>query len=218
MVGRGWVANPWAFAMADDVLYPNENDDWNEARPKNRLEVLEAYGRHADYEEQLWDAVKIRRFLTKAVSHLFAGEPNAKRYRIALDEIAGLPKKFAKEQQRRQSNPLETVQQTLQLPSLSELILDAATTHLSEEVLYRSPKESYEKLLWEEEEAKRKQTVVSTIVFGGNSSGGPGNANTGNENGDGNARKSAVQEWQQSRKEEERREMEERRVSVNEVD
>ncbi|KAL7543056.1 hypothetical protein ACHAXR_012348 [Thalassiosira sp. AJA248-18] len=188
MVGRGFVSNPWAFTMADEVLYP---DMAHSSRPKNRMEVLEAYGRHADYEEERWDSIKIRRFMTKAISHLFAGEPNAKRYRIQLDEFAGLPKKLAKEMKQ---NP-NAVQ--LPQPLLSELIMDAATTHLSEEVLYRTPKESYEKLLWEEEQAERRKTVVDTVVLNGST------------------KKSLVQEWQTSRKEDEMNEEEERRIDVS---
>ena len=136
MIGRGWAADPWGFAMADSILY---NDD-DETKPKNRLEILKAYGKHADYEEEIWDPVKIRRFIVKAVSPLFAGEPNAKRYRIALDEIAGIPKKLMQ-----QGKTLEG------MPPLSELILNAAMEHLSEETLLRTPKESYERILMDEE-------------------------------------------------------------------
>jgi len=186
MVGRGFVANPWAFAMADAVLYSEDGDEcvMASSRPKNRMEVLEAYGRHADYEERHGDPMKIRRFMTKAVSHLFAGEPNAKRYRIALDDMAGLPKKFAKEL--KQNPNLVQAEQ----PPLSELIMDIATTHLSEEVLYRSPKESYDKVLWDEEQAERKRTVVDTVIFG--------NGVEGDDKE--NAQRSLVQEWQTSRK------------------
>ena len=190
MVGRGFVANPWAFTMADEVLY-TDVDSTN--RPKNRMEVLAAYGRHADYEEETWNPVKIRRFMTKAVSHLFAGEPNAKRYRIQLDEFAGLPKKMA---QQMKQNPNFVVTQQ---PPLSELILEAATTHLSEEVLYRTPKESYEKLLWEEEQAELRKNVVATVPMNGSTNNGE------------NDKKSLIQEWQTSRKEDEKKEAEERK-------
>ncbi|EEC44315.1 predicted protein, partial [Phaeodactylum tricornutum CCAP 1055/1] len=82
MIGRSWAADPWSFAMADRLLYKDEN------APRNRLEILQAFGRHADREEELGDPVKIRRFIVKAVTPLFTGEINAKRYRIALNEIA----------------------------------------------------------------------------------------------------------------------------------
>ena len=180
MVGRGFTANPWAFAMADQILYEDHNNDFT--RVKNRMEVLEAYGRHADFEEAIWDPVKVRRFMTKAVSHLFAGEKNAKRFRIALDDIAGRPKKIM--QQQPKGTPVRDAMHG-QLP-LSELIMEAATTHLSEEVLYISPKESYEKMLWEHEQTKQRNTFMNTTT-------------------DGNAT-SLVAEWQQTRKEEEVRE------------
>ena len=38
--------------------------------------------------------------------------------------------------------------------------MDAAMTHLSEEVLYRTPKESYDKFLWEEEQAEGRRTLM----------------------------------------------------------
>ena len=180
MVGRGFTANPWAFAMADTILYNDGNDD--NTSVKNRMKVLEAYGKHADFEEAIWDPVKVRRFMTKAVSHLFAGETNAKRFRIALDEIAGLPKKIM--QQQPKGTPVRDAMHG-QLP-LSKLIMEAATTHLSEEVLFRSPMESYEKMLWEHEQTKRKTTLINTTLFDGNAT-------------------SLVAEWQQTRKEEEAR-------------
>jgi len=182
MVGRGWMSNPWAFAMSDELLYSDEQlADSSTTRPKNRMEVLEAYGLHADYEEERWDPVKIRRFITKAASQLFSGEPNAKRYRIALDEIAGLPKKLMKEDPKLMESQ----------PPLSELIMDAATKHLSEEVLYRTPKESYEKILWDEEQAEKRLLFVAT--------GGETQVKE---------KQSFVQEWQQTRKEDEMKESE----------
>lgn len=183
MVGRGYAANPWSFAMADEILYGNDSST---SRPKNRLEVLEAYGKHADYEEETYDPTRIRRFMTKAISHLFAGEPNAKRYRILLDEYAGIPKKLERER-KQNPNAIQADQ-----PPISELIMNAATTHLSEEVLYRSPEESYEKMLWDEEQAERKKNVVGTVIMNGAAQ------------DDSNSTKTLVQEWQSSRKEETR--------------
>jgi len=135
MIGRGFAADPWGFAMADEMLY---NDDASVA-PRNRLQVLTEYGKHADAEEEYGDPVKIRRFITKAVHTLFTAEPNAKRYRIALDDIGGLPKKLHREGKTLAGQP-----------RLSELILNAAHTHLSEEVLMRTPEESYERKLYDE--------------------------------------------------------------------
>jgi tRNA-dihydrouridine synthase A len=176
MVGRGLAANPWSFAMADEVLY---GTDETETKVKNRMEVLQAYGRHADFEESLWDPVKVRRFMTKAISSLFAGEANGKRYRIALDEIAGIPKQIMKQQPKGAS-----VREAMQgQPPISELIIEAATKHLSDEVLYRSPKESYEKMLWEHEQVEQARVVFGTAA-------------TGNAT-------NVIREWQQSRKEEE---------------
>jgi tRNA-dihydrouridine synthase A len=140
MIGRSWAADPWSFAMADQLLFPAASATNNHKHNNNRLKVLQAYGEHADWEEANGDPLKIRRFLTKAVSSLFTGEPNAKRYRIALDEIATMPKK------------LEAQGKTLEgYPPLSELILNAAYENLSEEVLLRSPEESYDRKLALEE-------------------------------------------------------------------
>lgn len=138
MIGRAWAADPWSFAMADQLLY-----NAPPAPNKTRLQILEAYGRHADAEEAMWDPVKIRRFLTKAIAPLFTGEPNGKRYRIALDEVAGLPKKLFL-----QGKSLDG------LPPVSEMIMDCAMKHLSEETLLRTPEESYERAIWAE--AKRQ--------------------------------------------------------------
>ena len=107
--------------------------------------------------------------------------------------MAGLPKKLAK-QLKQDPNLAQPTQ-----PLLSELIMDIATKHLSEEVLYRSPKESFDKLLWDEEQAELKRTVVDTVVFGQNSVS--------------NAKKSLVQEWQTSRKEDE---LKERKLDLSE--
>jgi len=130
---QGWAANPWSFSAVDDILYnTNKSTLLYPMKPKNRLEVLKEYGRHADAEEDLWDPVRIRRFIVKAVQPLFAGEANAKKYRIALDEIAGRPKKLML-----QGKTLEGE------PPLSELIINAAIDHLSEEALLRTPEETY---------------------------------------------------------------------------
>lgn len=131
MIGRGWAADPWSFAMADQLLYGEKKSPF-----KNRLQILEAYGRHADMEEEGGEPNKIRRFIVKAVSPLFTGEANAKRYRIALDEIAGLPKRLKREGKSLAGQP-----------PLSELIMSAAMAHLSTETLMRSPEESYDRLL-----------------------------------------------------------------------
>lgn len=130
MIGRSWAADPWSFSMADKLLYGDMTSC------NNRLELLQEYVKHADAEEAAGDPVKIRRFIVKAIVPLFAGEPNGKRYRIALDEIAGLPKKL-----HQQGKTLEG------LPPISELIMNAAAQTLSEEVLLRSPEESYERTL-----------------------------------------------------------------------
>mmetsp|Transcript_19848 Transcript_19848/g.39744 ORF Transcript_19848/g.39744 Transcript_19848/m.39744 type:complete len:174 (-) Transcript_19848:47-568(-) len=169
--------------MSDELLYSDGQQLADSTRPKNRMEVLQAYGQHADYEEERWDPVKIRRFITKAASQLFSGEPNAKRYRIALDEIAGLPKKLMKEDPKLMESQ----------PPLSELILDAATKHLSEEVLYRTPKESYEKILYDEEQAEKRLLFVAT---------------GGNDAKQAEEKQSFIQEWQQTRKEDEMKESE----------
>lgn len=132
MIGRAWAANPWSFALADRLLY----DENTNATAKNRLEILHEYGKHADAEEEANDPVKIRRFLIKAITPLFAGEHNGKKYRIALDKIAGLPKKLHSQGKKLKG-----------YPPLSELILNAAYDTLDEEILLRSPDESYEMMM-----------------------------------------------------------------------
>jgi tRNA-dihydrouridine synthase A len=137
MIGRAFAADPWSFAMADQLVY---NDISSTINPKrNRFEILKEYGRHADAEEERGDVHNIRRFILKAVTPLFSGEMNAKKYRIALDEIARIPKQ------------LKLQGKTLcSQPPISELIMNAAMTHLSEETLLRSPEESYERIIYDE--------------------------------------------------------------------
>ena len=157
MIGRAWAADPWSFAMADRLLYGED------CGPTNRLEVLKAYGKHADEEERSGDATRIRRFICKAVMPLFAGEPRAKRYRIALDEIAGRPKAGNMDGD----------------PPVSTLILNAAMEHLSDETLLRTPEESYDRMLFNTEkigepsqsvvewQRHRKETEQGAYVVGG---------------------------------------------------
>ncbi|GKY96117.1 hypothetical protein MPSEU_000572100 [Mayamaea pseudoterrestris] len=139
MVGRAFAASPWNFAMADQLMYGDNGASDEQHRPMNRLQILEAYGKHADYEESIWDPVKIRRFIVKAITPLFAGEPNAKKYRIALERVAGSAKALHLQGKTTNSQP-----------PLSELILTTAMEHLTDETLLRSPQESYERLLFED--------------------------------------------------------------------
>ena len=171
MIGRAWAADPWSFAMADQLLYGDttttldggDNSLW----PRNRWQVLEAYGRHADYEESMGDPVKIRRLIVHAVTPLFTGEPNAKRFRIALDEIV----RRTKQQHERIEPTTPSSSFVLSTPSadlpLSRLILEAAEAHLSEETLLRTPEESYERVLHEQrkqQQRRRQQQSSSTTA------------------------------------------------------
>ena len=151
MIGRGFAADPWGFAMSDSFLY--DECDIKSNKPKNRWQILTEYGKHADAEEKHGDPVKIRRFITKAATTLFTSEPKAKAYRIALNEIGGLPKKLQREGK-----------SLTDQPPLSELILNAAQTHLSEEVLLKTPEESYEERLHNERKFALKSGRSSAIV------------------------------------------------------
>jgi tRNA-dihydrouridine synthase A len=132
MIGRAWTSDPWRFAMTDRLVY---GDDDTARQYTTRRQILEAYGHHADAEEEHGDPVKIRRFIVKAISSLFTGEPRAKKFRIAMDEIAGLPKLLHKQGKTMEGQP-----------KLSQLIMEAAVTHLSDETLDRTPEESYERV------------------------------------------------------------------------
>lgn len=165
MVGRAWAAQPWNFAMADELLYGDIESQ--KSKPKNRLEVLQEFGKYADYEEENWDPVKVRRFIIKAITPLFAGEPNGKKYRIALDEIASLPKKAATG---------KSIGSLMNVP-VSELIMNAALDNVSEEILLRTPEESYERLL----DASRNRVEGSSMT---------------------QSQSQIISEWQESRKNE----------------
>jgi tRNA-dihydrouridine synthase A len=147
MIGRAWAADPWRFAMADQILYNMP------LVATNRLEVLKAYGRHADAEEEMMDPAKIRRFICKAVVSLFAGEPRSKQYRIRLDEIAAMPKKLLKEGK-----------SVANQPPISEQIVNAALECLSEETLLRTPEESYERFLWQQQKPNGSTSATSLVT------------------------------------------------------
>ena len=100
MIGRGMVADPWSFAMTDELIYGDINDFKQQHQPlcTNRREILEAYGRHADHEElHNNNPATIRRRLVAACAHIFAGERNAKQFRMELDEIASRPERLERE-------------------------------------------------------------------------------------------------------------------------
>ena len=206
MVGRGFVANPCGFATADELLYPttttttttNNNDRQQQRqrqRPRNRLEILEEYGKHADYEEARYGSSKVRRYILRAITNLFAGEHNSKHYRIALDEIVAASSSRKQRRILRGEEEGENESASSQL-LLSELILQAATKHLSEEVLYRTPRESYDRMVYMAEQAEQKKNVITTAMFGGFGT-SSSISSGGNNNGD-----TLVQQWQTSRKEE----------------
>lgn len=153
MVGRGLAADPWSFAMADDLIFnrkchENTNDG---AVLSNRLEVLKAYGKHADEEEARGEPSRVRRLLVKAITPLFAGERNGKKYRIALDKVVALS---------RTGTNVEG-----QTP-ISELIINCAMDNLSEEALLRSRQDSYElaKATHQETKARDSATQSRSVV------------------------------------------------------
>ena len=76
-------------------------------------------------EEEL---VRIRRFVMKAIQHLFVLEANTKQ---AFREIAGRAKKLVSQQMMEGR------------PPLSELITQATAGHLNKETLSGTPEESY---------------------------------------------------------------------------
>lgn len=152
MIGRAWAADPWRFSTADTTLY-----GCNQPAAQHRWQVLTAFGRYTDAEEAKATTVKelghLRRRLLKAITPLFAGEIRGKQYRIALDAAAQLiPTKKAGGSEKPPGHLLT--------PPLSSLILDAASKHLSDEVLYRSPEESHDKFRWEQKRKTAKEEVL----------------------------------------------------------
>jgi len=140
MVGRSMIASPWNWAMSDQLIY-KEKDGCD----KQRWNILRAYGNHADREESLW-GTKIRRMIVKAVTGLFAGEPNAKKWRIGLDQIAALPKKYAEKG-------------LLDPTPLSEHILTLASTCFTSEILERTAEESYQIILDQESKGDASKVI-----------------------------------------------------------
>ena len=216
MVGRALCADPWSFSMADEMIYGDATvDEIHQQRLcTNRRELLEAYGRHVDYEESRNDPAEIRRSLVAACAHLFAGEPNAKRFRRELDEIAARPERLQREAKAKVwsnissggkgSSTLASAFSTSSTlagggwddmqtsdspaavasvgwddiqaiddntkwdenePPLSELILEAAHRNFGDEVLSSCRKESYDKKVWEEEQAQIRIARGDPILF-----------------------------------------------------
>jgi hypothetical protein len=172
-----------------------------------RLDILKAYGHYADQQEILWDPTKIRRFLIKAITTLFTGEPNAKRYRIALDEIVKLAKQRSSSSSGSSSGGgiLTTMVEERQphVP-LSELILNAASTHLSEEVLLRTPQESYECKLYQDNQQNHNTNTIVMVAESNNQSSTKTTttATTTNHDSQSTTRSNAVSEWQSDRRQE----------------
>mmetsp|Transcript_24603 Transcript_24603/g.40590 ORF Transcript_24603/g.40590 Transcript_24603/m.40590 type:complete len:569 (-) Transcript_24603:211-1917(-) len=219
MVGRALCADPWGFSFADELIYGDTNIDQVHQHHMcaNRRELLETYGRHADFEESRNDPVAIRRSLVAACAHLFAGEPNAKQFRRELDEISTRPMRLQRETRAKvwsriaggsggSTTSLASAFSSLTRPAdggwddiqasdspdavaaigwddiqaiddktkwdeneppLSELIFEAAQRNFGDNVLSSSRKESYDKRVWEEEQARLRiakgHPILSTV-------------------------------------------------------
>lgn len=208
MVGRALVADPWSFSVADELIY-GDAPVYKVQKQRlcaNRRELLQAYGRHADFEEASNDPVAIRRSLVAACAHLFAGEPNAKQFRRELDEISSRPERLQREAKAKvwsrsgapttslasafsSSSGWEDTQASdsaaavaavgwddMQAlddntkwdenePPLSELILEAAHRNFGDTVLSSGRKESYDRKIWEEEQARLRIATGDPILF-----------------------------------------------------
>ena len=167
MVGRAFAANPWHFSYADSLLYHDNDNDVVVPTVENRFQLLQRYGEYADEEEERWGKLRTRRFLCRAIQNIFAGETNSKRYRIALDQHIAASAKH---------DPTNTT-------PLSTMILEAATTHLSDDVLYATPKQSYHTWLETQQNQPNK---------------------TQQNNHDDDNDESIIAEWQTRRKEQEK--------------
>jgi tRNA-dihydrouridine synthase A len=192
MVGRSMAAQPWHWSMSDRLLFDRDVEEDGEADylVQNRWELLEKFAAHATAEEAVW-GTKIRRFILKALQGLFHGEPNARKFRIALDEIGS---QVSNKRQRIKNmevgallNHGSSSPTPPSGPPLGDLILEAAQRILSEETLMRTRQESYNMAKEGYDEGKRKQQKQDQPA--------------GN-------RSVAVQEWQTQRKLEEQQQQE----------
>ncbi len=112
MVGRAVVSRPWTWATVDTDLYGAA------ANPaQNRLQLLEEYAAFAESVE-VANPQRLRHLLVAPVVNLFAGEPNGKKFRVALDAAT----KKSKEE-----------------VSFSSMLLGSARSTLSAETLLVSP-------------------------------------------------------------------------------
>jgi tRNA-dihydrouridine synthase A len=235
MVGRAWAADPWGFAMADSLLYHDSNNDYDYNNDidasrqlqapaktkinnnKNRLQILQAYGRYADAQEAA-EQVRametghypqgIRRFLVKAVSHLFAGEANAKRFRVALDDIAIQQSAFIKKTKQTShangiliSTSAATSSTIPPGPSFSEQLINIAMQNLSEDALLETALQSHERRVAEEQHRRERghQQLYSAPSLPSSTSSTSASISS-NSDIQSSDTMSRVQEWQQERR------------------
>eukprot|EP00957_Ditylum_brightwellii_P038289 2895198-Ditylum_brightwellii.AAC.1 len=59
MIRRAWTSEPSSFAMTDEIIYGEDESSSTLIKPRNRLELLQEYGKHADSEEEAYDPLKI---------------------------------------------------------------------------------------------------------------------------------------------------------------
>ena len=105
---------------------------------------MREYGKHADAEERREGAKRIRRSLMKPLPTLFAGEPNGRRFRVAIDEL------MKSGGSKRGGYDMGAVGEGGE-PLLSELIMRAAEKTLSPAILDMTREESFEMSLMKEE-------------------------------------------------------------------
>jgi tRNA-dihydrouridine synthase A len=151
MVGRGLVSQPWYFSSMDRVLYGDGRDN----AIRTRRDLIVAYGRHADLEEEYEGSKRGRRRILRPIVNLFNGESHAKRWRQEIDKLMnsagskrkGFDKKELLEDEKK----------------LSELVYDALAV-MDPEVVDRTREESYEMLLLQDEVCEAAIASGNTLV------------------------------------------------------
>ena len=169
MVGRSLAAQPWSWSMADEFIYGAEGGGVN-----TRRLLLEEYGKHADAEEMAAGSKSQRRRILRPITTLFTGEPNGKRFRVALDALM----KTAGNKRGKYMNAAKIEEGE---EKLSELIMKCATDCLSEAILDQT----------------REQAFEMGLLRAERGSGGGGTKNDGKI-------KNAISDWNKERKEQEK--------------
>jgi len=169
MVGRSIAAQPWLWGMVDELVYGDRCNDslgdvgggggsgggggGGEGKVNTRRELLQKYGEHADFEEEMEGSKRGRRRILRPIGTLFTGEPNGRRFRVEIDKLMATGGS-------KRGGYSKASEGFGQGPKLSELIMEAAEKTISPAVLDMTKAESLEMSLFKEKGGKGDKEAI----------------------------------------------------------